>query len=632
MAVSDVAVQDTSSTSTPHQLVNDLSIRVATVNGSGSQTANLVLLRSMFQMGVPVSGKNLFPSNIAGLPTWFTIRANKDGYIAAKKRVDLLVAMNAETAREDVLSLEPGAAVVYDEPLQLSALRDDLIFYPVPFDKLVADICRDAKLRRLVRNMIYDGVLANLLQIDLSQMEAALNKQLGRKPKAVALNQGALEAGFKYAADELEKRDPLSLEAMDATNGLILIEGNAAAAVGALMAGVTVVTWYPITPSSSLCETLIDYLKKHRIDEKTGKATFAVVQAEDEIAALGMAIGAGWSGARSMTSTSGPGISLMSEFAGLGYYAEVPAVIFDVQRVGPSTGLPTRTAQGDVLTTAFLSHGDTRHLLLFPASVEECYSMAIEAFDLAERFQTPVFVMSDLDLGMNTWMSKTFDYPTKPIDRGKVVDSETLDRIGRFGRYRDVDGDGIPYRTIPGDNMPAFFCRGSGHNEWAQYSERPEDYQKNVDRLSRKFETARNWMPAPVVDINRKAKIGIIAYGTTHWAIVESRDELAAEADLQTSYYRVCAYPFRTALASFIERHERVYVVEQNRDAQMLSLMKLDLPVELTGRLRSVLHYSGNPIDARTVTEDVLIQEGYRVQKDDATVARTPRNAGVGGE
>ena len=632
MAVSDVAVQDTSSTSPSHRLVNDFSIRVATVNGSGSQTANLVLLRSMFQMGVPVSGKNLFPSNIAGLPTWFTIRANKDGYTAAKKRVDLMVAMNGETAREDVLSLEPGAAVVYDEPLQLSALRDDLIFYPVPFDKLVADICRDAKLRRLVRNMIYDGVLANLLQIDLAQMEVALNKQLGRKPKAVALNQGALEAGFKYAADELEKHDPLVVEAMDATNGLILIEGNAAAAVGALMAGVTVVTWYPITPSSSLCETLIDYLKKHRIDEKTGKATFAVVQAEDEIAALGMAIGAGWSGARSMTSTSGPGVSLMSEFAGLGYYAEVPAVIFDVQRVGPSTGLPTRTAQGDVLTTAFLSHGDTRHLLLFPASVEECYSMAIEAFDLAERFQTPVFVMSDLDLGMNTWMSKTFDYPTKPIDRGKVVDSETLDRIGRFGRYRDVDGDGIPYRTIPGDNMPAFFCRGSGHNEWAQYSERPDDYQKNVDRLSRKFETARNWMPAPVVDINRKAKIGIIAYGTTHWAIVESRDQLAAEADLQTSYYRVCAYPFRTALASFIERHERVYIVEQNRDAQMLSLMKLDLPAELTGRLRSVLHYAGDPIDARTVTDDVLIQEGYRVQKDDATVARTPRNAGVGGE
>ena len=632
MAVPDVAIKETSSPIPSHRLVNDFSIRVATVNGSGSQTANLVLLRSMFQMGVPVSGKNLFPSNIAGLPTWFTIRVSKDGYIAAKKRVDLMVAMNTETAREDVLSLEPGAAVVYDEPLQLSSLRDDLIFYPVPYDKLVAEICRDAKLRRLVRNMIYDGVLANLLQIEMSQMEVALNKQFGRKLKAVALNMRALEVGFQYATDELEKRDALVVERMDKTEELILIEGNTAAAIGAMMAGVTVVTWYPITPSSSLCESLIDYLNKYRIDEKTGKATFAVVQAEDEIAALGMAIGAGWTGARSMTSTSGPGISLMGEFAGLGYYAEVPAVIFDVQRVGPSTGLPTRTAQGDVLTTAFLSHGDTRHPMLFPSSVEECYTMAMEAFDLAERFQTPVFVMSDLDLGMNIWMSKAFDYPTKPIDRGKVVDSATLERIGKFGRYRDVDGDGIPYRTIPGDDMPAFFCRGSGHNEWAQYSERPEDYQKNVDRLARKFETARNWMPAPVVEINRKASIGIIAYGTTHWAIIESRDQLSAEADLQTSYYRVCAYPFRSALASFIERYERVYIVEQNRDAQMLSLMKLDLPVELTGRLRSVLHYTGNPIDARTVTGNILIQEGYQVQKANAGPDSTPRNAGVGGE
>ena len=632
MAPPEAALQESPTDSSTGRLVNDFSIRVATVNGSGSQTANLVLLRSIFQSGVPVSGKNLFPSNIAGLPTWFTIRVNKDGYIAAKKRVDLLVAMNAETAREDVLSLESGAAVVYDEPLALNGLRDDLVYYPVPFDALVTDISRDVRLRRLVRNMIYDGVLAGLLQIDLKQMEQGLNKQLGRKPKAVALNREALEAGFKYAQENLEKRDPLSIETMDRTDGLILIEGNAAAAIGSLMAGVTVVTWYPITPSSSLCETLIGYLREHRIEKESGQATFAVVQAEDEIAAIGMALGAGWAGARSMTATSGPGISLMGEFAGLGYYAEVPSVVFDIQRVGPSTGLPTRTAQGDVLTTAFLSHGDTRHLLLFPASVEECYSMAQEAFDLAERFQTPVFVMSDLDLGMNTWMSESFEYPTKPLDRGKVVDEEVLERIGKFGRYRDVDGDGIPYRTIPGDAMPAFFCRGSGHNEWAQYSERPDDYQQNVDRLSRKFETARNWMPAPVVEINRKASIGIIAYGTTHWAIVESRDQLLEEADVQTSYYRVCAYPFRTALASFVERHDRVYIVEQNRDAQMLSLMKLDLPVELTGRLRSVLHYAGDPIDARTVTDSVLIQEGYRVQKAGADQSRAPRDAGVGGE
>ena len=632
MAPSDVAVQEAPPDQATKRVVNDFSIQIATVNGSGSQTANLVLLRSIFRMGVPVSGKNLFPSNIAGLPTWFTIRANKDGYIARKKEIDFLVAMNAETAREDVLSLEPGAGVVYDEPLQLGSLRDDLTMYPVPFDKLVAGVCRDAKLRRLVRNMIYDGVLASLLHVDFEEMNRALEKQLGRKPKAVTLNREALEVGFAFADQHFEKRDPFFIEPMDATDGLVLIDGNAAAAIGSLMAGVTVVTWYPITPSSSLCETLIEYLREYRIDEKSGKATFAVVQAEDEIAAIGMAIGAGWAGARSMTSTSGPGVSLMSEFAGLGYYAEVPAVIFDIQRVGPSTGLPTRTAQGDVLATAFLSHGDTRHLMLFPSSVEECYSMAIEAFDLAERFQTPVFVLSDLDLGMNTWMSRPFDYPTKPLDRGKVLDEETLDRIGRFGRYRDVDGDGVPYRTVPGNAMPAYFCRGSGHNEWAQYSERPDDYQNNLDRLARKFETARNWVPAPVVEINRKASIGIIAFGTTHWAVVESRDELRAEADIQTSYYRVCAYPFRTALASFIERHERVYVIEQNRDAQMLSLMKLDLAPERASRLRSVLHYSGNPIDARTITDSLLIQEGYRVEKTGAAASRVPRDGGVGGE
>ena len=632
MAPAESPVKDTPAASLPTPLVNDLSIQVATVNGSGSQTANLVLLRAIFKMGVPVSGKNLFPSNIAGLPTWFTIRANKNGYIARKTGIDLLVAMNPETANEDVLSLESGAVVVYDEPLKLNGLRDDLVFYPVPFNDLVAKICTDAKLRRLVRNMIYDGVLGSLLAIDRGEMKKALGKQLGSKPKAVTLNEGALDVGYKFAAENLEKRDRLFIESMQATSGQVLIEGNAAAAIGALMAGVTVVTWYPITPSSSLCETLIDYLGKYRIDKETGKATFAVVQAEDEISALGMAVGAGWAGARSMTSTSGPGISLMGEFAGLGYYAEVPAVIFDIQRVGPSTGLPTRTAQGDVLVTAFLSHGDTKHLMLFPASVEECYTMAMEAFDLAERFQTPVFVMSDLDLGMNTWMSKPFDYPSKPIDRGKVLDQETLDRIGRFGRYRDVDGDGIPYRSVPGDGMPAFFCRGSGHNEWAQYSERPEDYQKNLDRLGRKFETARNWMPAPIVEINRKASVGIIAFGTTHWAVIESRDQLQEETDIQTSYYRVRAYPFRTALASFIERHERVYVVEQNRDAQMLSLIKLDAPVELTSRLRSVLHYSGNPIDARSITESILIQEGYRVQVTEAEATRNPGTAGVGGE
>ena len=632
MSSTDVAVQETPANESAHQVVNDFSIQVATVNGSGSQTANLVLLRPIFQMGVPVSAKNLFPSNIAGLPTWYTIRANKNGYVGRKKEVDFLVAMNQETAREDVMTLRPGASVVYDEPFGLDSLRDDLVFYPVPFDRLVAAVSPEAKLRRRVRNMIYDGVLAKLLNIDVAEIEKAILKQLGGKPAVIALNHGAIRVGFEFAEQHLPKRDPFVLHPMDKSSSLILIEGNAAAALGCMMAGVAVVAWYPITPSSSLCEALIDYLKQYRVEKETGKATFAVIQAEDEIAALGMTIGAGWAGVRAMTSTSGPGISLMSEFSGLAYYAEVPAVIFDVQRVGPSTGLPTRTAQGDLVFAACLSHGDTKQILLLPGSVEECYTMAMDAFDLAERFQTPVFVMSDLDLGMNMWMSEAFAYPDKPLDRGKVLDAETLKRIGDVGRYEDVDGDGIPYRTIPGTGMPAYFCRGSGHNEKGQYTERSDDYVKNIDRLARKFETARQWVPRPTVNLDSTAAIGIIAYGTSHWAVLECRDQLSDEADIDTSYLRVRAYPFTSELAEFIGAHERVYVVDQNRDAQMLALMKLELAPELQSRLRSVRHYTGLPIDARSVTDDILGQEGHRVTPVRAGERHYRTSAGVGGE
>ena len=594
------------------RVVNDFALQVATVNGSGSQTANLVLIRSIFQMGIPVSGKNMFPSNTAGLPTWYTIRANPKGYIARKKEIDILVAMNPETAHEDVLTLPPGGAVVYDESLALSGLRNDLIFYPAPFDKLVAAVCPDAKLRRLVRNMIYDGILAKLLSIDMAEMEKALMKQLGKKAKAAQLNLGALKAGWDYAEASLPKRDAFSVERMSKTTGMILVEGNAAAAMGCLMAGCTVVGWYPITPSSSLCESLIGYLKKYRKDAD-GKATFAAVQAEDEISALGMVIGASWAGARAMTATSGPGISLMSEFVGLGYYAEVPAVIFDVQRVGPSTGLPTRTAQGDILSTALLSHGDTRHPLLLPCSVAECYSMAIEAFDLAEGLQTPVFVMMDLDLGMNTWMSDPFPYPDTPIERGKVLTEAKLRQLGaQWGRYADVDGDGIPYRTIPGDGLPPFFTRGSGHNAKAQYSERADDYGNNMDRLAKKFDSARRLVPQPEVEWSPGAAIGFIAYGSTHFSIGESRDQLADERGLSTAYYRLRAYPFTDSLGEFIDRHERVYMVEQNRDAQMLSLMRMELSPERMAKVRSVLNYNGLPIDARSITDQVLVHEGLR--------------------
>jgi 2-oxoglutarate ferredoxin oxidoreductase subunit alpha len=591
-------------------VVNDFSIQVATVNGSGSQTANLVLLRSIFQMGVPVSGKNLFPSNIAGLPTWYTIRANHRGYIARKKEIDFLVAMNAETAKDDVLALEPGRVVLYDEPLKLDALRSDLIFYPVPFDKIVAEACSEPKLRRLVKNMIYDGVLSALLDIDLSEMEKALTRQLGRKPKALALNLGALEAGRKYATEHLTKRDPYRVSRMNKTAGQVLVEGNAAAAMGCMFAGVTVVAWYPITPSSSLPETLISYMRKYRMDKDTGKATFAILQAEDEIAALGMVVGASWAGARAMTSTSGPGVSLMSEFAGLSYYAEIPAVVFDIQRVGPSTGLPTRTAQGDILFAALNSHGDTRHVLLLPASVDECYQMALEAFDLAERLQTIVFVMSDLDLGMNTWMAHPFAYPDAPFDRGKVLDEAKLRTLGAaWGRYKDVDGDAIPWRSVPGTKMPAFFTRGSGHNEMAAYTERPDDYVRNMDRLARKFDTAATLVPQPVVDVRPEARVGIIAYGSSHWAVEEARDQLREEAGLATSYLRLRAYPFTPAVDEFIRVHDRVYVVEQNRDAQMLGLLRMDGEPADAARLRSVLHYNGLPIDARSITDGILGQE-----------------------
>jgi len=596
-----------------HSVVNDFSIQVATVNGSGSQTANTVLMRSLFQMGIPVSGKNMFPSNIAGLPTWFTIRASKHGYIGRRKEIDFLVAMNPETAREDVMKLDAGAAVVYDEPLKLSELRNDLHFYPVPFDKLVGPVCPEAKLRKLVRNMIYDGVVAQLLDIDMTEVRKALVKQFGKKKaKAVDLNWGAAQAGYDFASANLKKSDPFRVERMNATAGKIIIDGNSACALGAMFAGVTVVTWYPITPSSSLVESLIGYMRRFRMDPETGKATYAIVQAEDELASIGMALGGGWAGARSMTATAGPGISLMSEFIGLGYYAEIPTVVFDVERVGPSTGLPTRTQQGDLLTTAFLSHGDTKHPLFFPCSPEECFTLSMEAFEFAEKFQTPVFVMTDLDLGMNNWMADPFTYPTKPINRGKVLDAEDLRKLGGFARYKDVDGDGIGYRTLPGTRheKAAYFTRGSGHNDKAQYTEREDDYINNMDRLAHKFEVMRSHVPEPVVNINGKAKIGFVAIGTSDYAVRESVDQLKAEYDIEASYLRLKAYPFTPHLADFIRRHERVYVVDQNRDAQLLGLMRLEYPVELLAKLRSVRYYGGLPLDARTVTDEIVKQEG----------------------
>jgi 2-oxoglutarate ferredoxin oxidoreductase subunit alpha len=612
MATGDLALgQEQGELRASARVINDFSINVATVNGSGSQSANSVLLKSIFGMGVPVSGKNLFPSNIAGLPTWYTIRASKDGYVARKRDPEVLVALNPETARQDVLALPPGGVAIYEENLNLKQYRDDVVFYPVPFDKITASICPEAKLRKLVKNMIYVGVASQLLNIDLAVVEKGLRKQFAKKQKVFDLNFNAVTAGFDYAAQNLPKRDVYAIERMNETAGKIIIDGNAACGMGAVFAGVTVVAWYPITPSTSVVEATTDLLKKFRVTPE-GKATFAVIQAEDELAAIGMVLGAGWAGARSMTATSGPGISLMAEFAGLGYYAEIPGVIFDVQRTGPSTGMPTRTAQSDLLSVAFLSHGDTKHVILLPGSVKECFEFGGAAFDLAERLQTPVFVLSDLDLGMNNWMSEQFVYPEKPLDRGKVLTAEDLNRLGSFARYRDVDGDAIGWRTLPGTNHPkaSYFTRGSGHNDAAGYTEKPDEYVAVMERLSRKFENARKLVPAPLAVRDGSSKIGFLAFGTTDFALRESMDQIRDEYGQSVDYMRIRAYPFAHEIQDFVASHERVYVVEQDRDAQLASLLKLDLPADKAVKLRSILHYNGLPIDARTITEEFATKEG----------------------
>jgi 2-oxoglutarate/2-oxoacid ferredoxin oxidoreductase subunit alpha len=610
-------------------IVNDCTIHVATVNGSGSQSSNNVLMRSIFQMGVPVSGKNMFPSNIAGLPTWFTIRANKDGWIARKREVDIMICMNAATAREDVEALQPGAVCIYDAPLNCKAVRSDVTFFEVPFAKLAAELSQDSRMRKLLTNMVYVGIVAELLGIERDEIIKAISKQFRGKQKAIDPNVASIDKGLEYARTNLPRQNRWRIERMNATAGKIIIDGNAAAAIGAMFGGVTVVTWYPITPSSSLCESLIDYMKEHRIGPD-GKATFAIVQAEDELAAVGMVLGAGWAGARSLTSTSGPGISLMAEFAGLGYFAEIPGVIWDIQRVGPSTGLPTRTAQGDIFEVYYLSHGDTQHIALIPASVSECFEFAAEALDLAEMFQTPIFVLSDLDLGMNNWMSDPFVYPTKPYRRGKVLDAAKLEELsGKWGRYLDVDGDGIPFRTLPGTDHPmaSYFTRGSGHDTQARYSEKPADYKATVDRLAKKHQTAKQFVPKPVIDRRPDATIGFIAFGTTDPALEESRDQLRREHNVETSYLRLRALPFTDDVKAFVESHDRVYVVEQNRDGQMGDLLRLEVG-DIQHKLRKILHYTGLPCDARSITSSLLQMENdgtrvVRIGLEGATTTQT---------
>ncbi len=599
-----VELQPGPATSAGESVANDFSITIATKNGSGSQTANATLLRALFKMGIPVSGKNLFPSNIQGLPTWYTIRVSKEGFIARRARAEVLVAMNKATVIDDVQKLESGGMCVYSDALGYTPSRDDVTFYKIPAAKLANASGLEGKLRGYAENMAYVGVLVHLLGIDLDEVKSALNWQFKGKAKAIDPNIKTINAAIDWAKETLVKADRFRVERMDNTTGLMMIDGNTAGALGAVYGGVSFVAWYPITPATSLADALNFYLPNLRTDPENKKPAYSIIQAEDELAALGMVLGAGWAGARSMTSTSGPGISLMGEFAGYGYFAEIPAVIWDVQRMGPSTGLPTRVSQGDILSTYWLGHGDSKQVILLPGSVKECFEFGWRAFDLAERLQTPIFILSDLDIGMNQWMSEPFEYPEGEMDRGKVLTKEDLERLGgKWGRYRDVDGDGIGWRTLPGTDHPlaAYFTRGTGHNELALYSERPEDWEKNMERLGRKFETARKIVPAPVEDRVEGAGIGLIGYGSTDPAIVEARSRLAAKG-VKTSYLRLRALPLSESVESFVRAHDRVYLVELNTDAQMTQLVRLDTP-ELAAKVIPLNHNDGLPLTARWIVD-----------------------------
>jgi 2-oxoglutarate ferredoxin oxidoreductase subunit alpha len=594
-------------------IINEFSMVVATVNGSGSQTSNMAILRALFRMGIPVGGKNLFPSNIQGLPTWFTIRASAHGFTARRERSELLVAMNPATFAEDVAGLSPGGVCFYNDAITAPRTRDDITFYAIPVEDLLHQFNPSKQLRDYLANMAYVGVVAQVLGIDLAEVRGALETHFHGKAKAVDSNMVMVEAAAGWARQNLVKRDPFVVQRDQQIGDKIMIDGNTAAALGALYGGVGVVGWYPITPASSLAEAIQEYAPSLRADPVSGKLTVAIIQAEDEIAGAGIAVGAGWMGARSMTSTSGPGLSLMAEYVGLAFFAEVPVVIWDVQRMGPGTGMPTRTSQGDILFARFMGHGDTKHPLLLPASPTECFEFGWKAFDLAERLQTPVFVLSDLDIGMNLWITDPLIYPETPMDRGKVLTDEDLERVGDFARYRDVDGDGIAYRTLPGSKNPrgVWFARGTSHNEKGVYSERPDDWSKNMERIWRKLETGRKLMPPPVIERapNGKAEIGVIAYGSTDPAILEARERLAAQG-IATDYLRLRAVPFSPEVEAFIRGHHRIFVIEMNTDGQMRQLLQLEVP-DQAAKLRSLTINNGLPMSARWVTEALLaVEEG----------------------
>ncbi len=596
------------------RVVNDFCITFSTVNGSGSATANNTIMRALFRMGVPVAGKNIFPSNIQGLPTWYTIRVSKDGFLGRLEERHIVVAMNPSTFTRDYESLVPGGAFFYPDDIKQPIARQDISAYPMPIKKLAREADVAPNLRDYIANMVYVGVLAQMLGIDLQKIYLALDYHFKGKKKAIDSNFSLVNAAADWASHNLVKTDPYWVEPMNATDGYVMTDGNVAAALGAIYGGVQFVAWYPITPASSLAESLNEYLPVFRKDPVTGKNTYVVIQAEDELAAIGMTIGAGWSGLRAMTSTSGPGISLMSEYLGLAYFSEVPVVVWDVQRVGPSTGLPTRTAQGDLTQVYFQSHGDTQFVILIPSSVKECFEFGWKAFDIAEHFQTPVIILSDLDLGMNQWMSQKFEYPDQPMDRGKVIWEKDLEallakREGDWGRYLDIDGDGIPYRTVPGNRHPksAYFTRGTGHDEYARYSEDSQTWEQGLERLANKICSTRLYTPQPVISLVEGAKFGIITMGSTDPAVQEARALLAAEA-IPTDYLRVRSIPFADDVKAFLATHEKIFVVETNRDGQLRQLLMIDSP-EYAVRLHKIAHTDGLPLTAKWIKQAILAEE-----------------------
>lgn len=606
----DKTESNSTSTKSMQPIINNFSITVATVNGSGSQTSNLTLMRALFKMGIPVSGKNIFPSNIQGLPTWYTIRVNEDGHLARCEDQEIVVAMNPVTFTKDMEGVLSGGVLFYDDSIKTPITRQDIHIYPMPIKPMVRDSGVPPNIRDYIANMVYVGIVANIMGIDMEHVYQALEFHFKGKQKPIELNWEMVKNSFDWAVKNLQKTDAYTIKPSNKTDGFIMADGNTAAALGALYGGLQFAAWYPITPATSLAETLNEYVPVFRKDPLTGKNTCVIIQAEDELAAIGMVVGAGWSGLRAMTSTSGPGLSLMVEYVGLAYFSEVPVVIWDIQRIGPSTGLPTRTSQGDLRLAYFMGHGDVKNVVLFPGSVTECFEFGWKAFDIAERLQAPVIVLSDLDFGMNQWMTKPFEYPDRPMDRGKVLWEDDLKQmVDKWGRYLDVDGDGIPYRTLPGNKLPnaAYFARGTGHDEYANYSEEPDDWENNLLRLRRKIDANISLLPKPVIKQTEVATISIISYGSTTVAIEEAMEDLSQKG-YKIDHLRIRSLPTAPEVKDFIRSHERNYVIELNRDGQLHQILRLEIP-DCSMKLISLSHLDGLPLTAQWVVNQIIAKE-----------------------